>query len=278
MPPSNNELDSLPSHNRKDLEVTKCSRNILDRLREAIVSDRLVSRLSIPWSLIVPAPPVVKVRVKSPEKPSANLHPRPRNKLRKKTRPSIAITLAIEPTSSFSLAQPQDEPSQPLPQSMEVLQSATSSVSALPVTGLPSARSFLSFQLPPVFSRARSRVFQKSAYRPPNDMGVIKATTNRPNVDFFRFRTAKSGGRVSRDSSQQPVGNNDRTSAIGDNGIGDFPTPIRSASSQSRRGHSGERTPTHGRPSRMSTSWEFGLGLGRDLDLRVSRLCHIRGS
>ena len=265
MPPSNNELGSLPSHDRKDLEVTKRSRNILGRLREAMVGDRLVSRLSVPWSLIVPAPPVVKVRANSSEKPSATLHPRPRNKLRKKTRPSIAIALAIEPASSFSLAQPQDEP---LPQSTEILQSATGSVSASPVTGLPSARSFLSFQLPPVFSKARSRVFHKSAYRPPNDMGVINPTTNRPNVDF---RAGKSGGRVSRDS-QQPVENNDRTSSIGDNGIGDFPTPIRSVGSHDRRGRSGE-----GRPSLMSTSWEFSLGLGQDLGLRMSRLCHMRG-
>ena len=263
--PSDNQLGSLPSH-RKDFEVTKRGRNILGRLREVIIGDRLVSRLSIPWSLIVPAPPVIGARANPSGKPPATLHPRPRNKLRKKTRPSIAITLAIEPASSLSLAQPQDESSQPLPRSTEILQSATGSVSASPVTGLPSARSFLSFQLPPVFSRARSRVFQKSAYRSPNDMGVINPTTNRPNVDFSRFRTGGSGGRVSRDGSQQPVENNDRTSSIGDNGIGDFPTPIRSAD------RSGE-----GRPSRMSTSRGFGLGLGQDLGLRVSRLCNTRG-
>lgn len=77
---------------------------------------------------------------------------------------------------------------------------------------------------------------------------------------------------MSRDSSQQPVEYNDRTSSVGDNGIGDFPTPIRSAGSRDRGGRSGE-----GRPSRMSTSWEFGLGLGQDLGLKVSRLCHVRG-
>ena len=272
MPPSDNELGSFPSHDRKDLDVTKPGRNLLGRFREAMVGDRLVSRIPIPWSLLVPAPPVVRARANSSEKPLATLHPRPRNKLRKKTRPSIAITLAVEPASSFSLAQQQDEPSQPLPRSMEILQNATSSVSVSPVTGLPSARSFLSFQLPPVFSRARSRVYQKSAHRPANDMGVINATANQPDLNFSRFRIGKSGGRVSRDSSQQPVEYNDRTSSVGDNGIGDFPTPIRSAGSRDRGGRSGE-----GRPSRMSTSWEFGLGLGQDLGLKVSRLCHVRG-
>lgn len=265
MPPSDNELGSLPSHDRKDLDVTKPSRNLLGRFREAMVNDRLVPHIPIPWSLLIPVPPVVKARVNPSEKPSATLRPRPRNKLRKKTRPSIAITLAVEPASSFSLAQQQDEPSQPFPRSVEILQGATSSVS--PVTGLPSAMSFLSFQLPPVFSRARSRVFQKSPYRSPNDMGVLNAATNRPNINFSRFRTGKSGGRVSRDNSQQLVENNGRTSSINDNGIGDFPTPIRSAGSHDRGG----------RPSRMSTSWEFGLGLGQDLGLKMSRLCHIRG-
>ena len=99
MPPSDNELGSFASHDHKRLEVTKRSGNILGRLREAMVTDRLASRLSIPWSLIVPAPPVVKARASSSEKPSADLHARPRNKLRKKTRPSIAITLAVEPAS-----------------------------------------------------------------------------------------------------------------------------------------------------------------------------------
>jgi len=271
-PPSHNGLGSLPSHDRKDPEVTKPSKNIFGRLRDAMVSDRLVSRLSIPWPLLVPAPPVVQAQAGSSEKPSATLHQRPRNKLRKKTPPSIAIALAVGPASSFSLAQPQDGPPQPLARALETLQSATGSVSVSQVAELPSARSFLSFQLPPVFSRARSKVLQGSVYRPSNDMDVVNATTNRPNADFSGFRTGKSGGRES-----QLAGNGDRTSSIGGDGIGGFPTPVRPTGSRGQRTDSGEGTRAYGRPSWMSTSWEVGLGLGQGLDLRVCRLWHTRG-
>jgi len=138
VPPGHGGLGSLPSHDRKGLEVTKPSENIPGRLRAAMVSDRLVSRLSIPWPLLVPAPPVAKVQAGSSENPLATLHPRPRNKLRKKTWPSIAITLAVGPASSFP-------PAQPLARALETLQCATSSDSVSPVAELPSARSFLSF-------------------------------------------------------------------------------------------------------------------------------------
>jgi hypothetical protein len=247
MPPSDSELGWLPSRSRMDLEVTKDRKNILGRLRQAMVSDKLVSRFSIPWPVLVPPPSVANVRVNSSGKPSATPHPRPRNKLRKKTRPSIAITLAVEPPSSFTLAQLQDGPSWPLPRSLETSQ---------PVIGLPSARSFLSFQLPPVFSRARSKVLQKSTYRPPNDMAAINKVsgTNRSGVDSSNSRTQ---GR-----SQQPMD---------DNGIGGFPIPIRSV------GHPKEEAPARGRPSRMSTRWDLGLRLGQDLGLKVCRLCRLGG-
>lgn len=278
VPPSDNELGLLPSRDRKNLEATKHSKGILERLRGAIVGDRLLSHLSIRWPVLAPAPPVVETQASSREKTSVVPHLRPRNKLRKKTRPSIAITLEVEPASSFSLAQPQDRPSQPLPQPLEALQTSSNSVSAPPVVGFPSARSILSFQLPPVFSRARSKVLQKSTYRLPNDMGVINRTsiTNQPDVDSSGFRTGKSGGRVWWDS-QQPMQNSGRTGLADGNGIGGFPTPIRSANHRGRAGRSREGTPAHKRPSRMSTSWELGLGLGQDLGLRICRLCNVRG-
>ena len=266
MPPSDNELGLLPSHGRKDLHVTKNSKNILGRLREAITSDRLTSRLSIPWPLLAPTPPVVKARVNSSEKRTAISHPRPRNKLRKKTRPSIAITLAVGPTSSFSLAQPQVRLSQPLPRSLKTLQ--TNPNSASPVAGLPSAKSFLSFQLPPVFSRARSKALQKSTYRPPNDMGVINSTPamNRPGVGPSGFRTDKPA-----------ESNDERTALVDNNGIGNFPTPVRTTSYRNRRALPREETPAHGRPDRMSTPWELGLRFGQDLGLKACKLCRMRG-
>ena len=274
IPPSDNELGLLPSHGRKGIEMTKDRKSILGRLRGAIVSDRLVSRLTIPWSALVPAHPVAKVQAKSPEKPSATPHPRPRNKLRKKTRPSIAITLAVEPASSFSLAQPQDTLPQPLPRSLETLQASANAASVSPVAGFPPARSFLSFQLPPVFSKARSKVLQKSTCRPPNDMGVMNRTST--DADSSGVRTGRSGGRVWWDS-QQLAGNGEREAPVDGNGIGGFPTPINSAGYHGRRGRSTEGTPVHGPPSRVSTRWELGLGLGQDLGLRVRRLCDVRG-
>jgi len=240
---------------------------ILDHFQSA--SDRLVPRLSTP----VPAPtsPVAGVQADSSRKPSAAHRPRPRNKLRKKTRPSIALTLAIEPTSSLSLAQP-------LPRSLEILQTSTSPVSVSPVAGFPSARSFLSFQFPPVFSRARSKVLQKSTYRPSNDVGITNksSTTGRPGVDSSDIWTRKSRGRVSRDT---PVTNNGkRTVLIGEKGpIGGFPTPAESAGHHRRRGGSREGTPGRGRPNRISTPWELGLGLGKNLLLRVCSLWYMRG-
>ena len=276
-PPSDNELGLLPYHDHMDFEATKANKNILDRLRGAMVGNKLVSRLSIPWASLSPTPLAVKDQLDSVEKPSAILYPRPRNKLRKKTRPSIAITLSVEPASSFSLAQPQDTP-QLFPRSLEILQTGANPVTVSPVAGFSSTMSFLSFQLPPVFSRARSKVFQKSTRRPPNDMGVMHETSNAdlPDVGFSGFRTGKSGDRVSR-GSQQRVENSEGTVSVDDNGIGGFPTPIRSISSHDQSGCSGEGLPADGRPGRMSTSWELGLGLGQDLGLRFYRFCHLRG-
>lgn len=268
-PPGSNELGLLSTHNHKDSEVTKDSKTILDHLRS--VSERVVPCLSIPWPVLAPTPLTVEGQIDSSEKPSAALHPRPKNKLRKKTRPSIAITLAVEPASSFSLAQP-------LPRSLEVLQASTNPVSIPPVVGFSSTMSFLSFQLPPVFSKARSKVLQKSTYRPSNDMGVINntSTTNRPDVGSSSgIRIHRSGGRVSRDI--QPAENSERTGSIDDNGVGGFPTPIKSVVHHGRRGGSREGTFARGRPSRISTSWELGLGLGQGLRLRVCNLWRARG-
>ena len=273
--PSDNELGILQSHHRKELEVTKDNKGILWRLRSA--SDRLVPRLSIPWPVLTSTPPAVKIRVGSSEKRLALPHPRPRNKLRKKTRPSIAITLAVEPPSSFSLAQPHDSPPQPPPRPLETSQTNTNPVSVSPVAGFPSARSFLSFQLPPVFSRARSKLLQKSTYRPPNDTGAVNriSAMDRPDVDSSGSRARESGGRASRNS--HPGKDNERTAPTDENGIGGFPTPIRSASHGGRRSHSRKGTPTDGRPSWISTSWELGLGLGQDLGLKVCSLWRVRG-
>ena len=266
MPPSNNGLDLSPSQDRKDFGVAKISKNILDRLWSA--SDRLVPRLSTP--VPVPTSPVTRVQVDSSRKPSAAPRPRPKNKLRKKTRPSIALTLAVEPTSSLSLAQP-------LPRSLEILQTSTSPVSVSPVAGFPSARSFLSFQFPPVFSRARSKLLQKSTYRPSNDVGIINrsSTTGRPGVDSSGIWTRKSRGRVSRDTPAANHGK--RTVLIGENGIGGFPTPVEPAGHHRRRGGSREGTPVHGRPNRISTPWELGLGLGQNLRLGFCNIWHVRG-
>ena len=266
MPPSDKELGLSPSQDRKDFGVAKVSKNILDRLWSA--SDRLVPRLSIP----VPAPtsPAARVQVDSSRKPSTAPRPRPKNKLRKKTRPSIALTLAVEPTSSLSLAQP-------LPRSLEILQTSTSPLSVSPVAGFPSARSFLSFQFPPVFSRARSKVLQKSAYRPSNDVDIINrsSTTGRPGADSSGIWTRKSRGRISRDTP--PANNGKRTVLIRENEIGGFPTPVEPANHHRRRGGSREGTPARGRLNRISTPWEIGLGLGQNLRLRVCGLWHVRG-
>ncbi|KAF9654268.1 hypothetical protein BDM02DRAFT_74591 [Thelephora ganbajun] len=277
VPPGNNEPGLLPSHDRKDLEATKDSKSLLNRLRETMVSDRLVPCLSIPWSVLVPTPPVVKAQVNSSGKPSAIPYPRPKNKLRKKTRPSIAITLAVEPPSSFSLAQQQGNLSQALHQSLEALQTSDNSVPVSPVVGFPSATSFLSFQLPPVFSKARSRVLQKSKYRPSNDTGTVNraSTVDRSDVDSSGSRTHESGGCASRDI--QPGKNNERIAPVDDNGVGGFPTPIRSASCRGQSGGSREETSARERSSRISTSWELGLGLGQDLGLRVCSLWRVRG-
>ena len=264
MTPSDNEFGLLPPQDRKDFEVTKASKNILGRLWS--ISDRLVPRLSI----LVHTPPAAKVQVDSSQKPPAALHPRPKNKLRKKTRPSIAITLAVEPASSFSLAQP-------LPRSLEALQAGASPVSISPVAAFSSARSFLSFQLPPVFSRARSKVLQKSTYGPSNNTGVISRTStmDRPDVGSSGIQTPKSRGRVSRNI--RSAKNSERSEPIDDDGIGGFPTPVRPASHRDRRGGSREETPARVRPGRISTSWELGLGLGQDLRLRVCSLWRVRG-
>jgi len=268
MPPSGNRFGVLPSQGHKDFEAAKISKNILDRLRSA--SDRLVPRLYIPWPVLVPTSPVAKVQPDSSGKPPAAPHSRPKNKLRKKTRPSIALTLAVEPASSFSLAQP-------LPRSLEAPQTSTSPVFVPSVAGFSSARSFLSFQFPPVFSRARSKVLQKSTYGPSNDMGVTSRTsaTDRPNVDSSGIWTRKSGGHASRDT--QPVKNTKRTGLADGNGIGGFPTPIGSAGHRRRTGGSREETLARRRPSRTSTSWELGLGLGQDLRPRVCGLWRMRG-
>ena len=267
MLPTDNGLGLLLSQDHKDFEVAKDSKNILDRLRSA--SDRLVTRLFIPWSVPVPTSPVAKVWVDSSGKPPAAPHPRPKNKLRKKTRPSIALTLAAEPASSFSLARP-------LPPSLEALQPNTNPVFVSPFSGFPSGKSFLSFQLPPVFSRARSKLLQKSTYRPSNDVDVINrtSTTDQPDVDSSGIRTRKSAGRVSRDT--QSAKNNKRIGTIDDNGTGGFPTPIETAGHHRQRGGSWEGTRMRRRPSRISTSWELGLGLGQDLRLSVCGLWSMR--
>ena len=264
-PISDNGLGLLSSQDHKDFEVAKVSKNMLDRLR--LASYRLVPRLSLPWPVPVPTSPAAKLQVNFSGKPPAAPRPRPKNKLRKKTRPSIALTLAVEPASSFSLTQP-------LPRSLEALRTSTNPVFVSPVVGFPSARSFLSFQFPPVFSRARSKVLQKSAYKPSSDMGGTSAT-DRPDVDSSGTWTRKSGDCASRDN--QPARNRKRTGPVDDDGIGGFPTPAESAGHHRRRGGSREGTPARGRPSRISTSWELGLGLGQDLPLRVCSLWRVRG-
>lgn len=265
MTPGDNELGLLPSYNRMDHNVIRDSKNLLGRLR--LASDRL---LSIPWHIHAPTPPAVTIQVGSSEKPSMSLRPRLQNKLRKKTRPSIAITLAVEPASSFSLAQPP-------PRSLGVSRASGNPVSVSLVAGFPSAKSFLSFQLPPVFSRARFKALQKSSRRPSNGMGVTNrtSTTNRPDPNSSDIRTRKSVGSAPQDV--QPTTNCERTGQIDDDGIGGFPTPIRSASHHDQGGGPRERTPTRGRPSRISTSWELGLGHGQDLRMRVCSLWRVRG-
>jgi len=269
LPPGDNELGLLSPHDHKVLAVTRDCNSILGRLRS--VGERAIPRFSIPWPVLAPTPPTVNVQVDSSEKPSAALHPRPKNKLRKKARPSIAITLAVEPASSFSLAQP-------FPRSLAALQASTNPVSAQPVAGFPSAKSFLSFQLPPVFSKARSKLLQKSTYRPSNDIVVVDSTstTNHFSVDpSSGIRTRLSGGRVSRDTRQAHI--SERTGPTGDDGIGGFPTPAKPVVHHGRRAGSKEGPIAHRRSSQISTSWELGLGLGQDLRLRVCDLWRGRG-
>ena len=268
IPPSNNELASFPSHNYKHLEVAKDNRNLLRRLLSA--SGGLVPRLFTSWSVPVPTPLVVNVQTDYSGKPPKTPHRRPRNKLRKKTRPSIAITLVVEPTSSFSLARP-------LPRTLEALRTGANPASVSPVAAFSSAKSFLSFQLPPVFSRARSKVLQKSTRRPSNDVAVVNriSTADRPQVDTFGIRTRKSGARVSWDN--QPAVDSERIRSIHENGIGNFPTPIGSAGHRGRIGGTGEGTSPRGPSSRTSTSWELGLGLGQDIRLRACGFWRGRG-
>ena len=259
VPHSDNELGLLPLQLRKDLEVKKDTKNVLGRLRFS--SNRLVPRLSVPWAALIPTPPVVKGQANS-EKPSDVPCSRPGNKLRKKTRPSIAITLAVDPVSSFSLAR-----------SLEGLQAGSNLVSISPVAGFPSARSFFSFELPPVFSKARSKALQKSKHRPSNYVGVTgnTSTANRPDVDSAGYHTREFGGRVSQD--ERNPGGSERAVSV-DVGVGGFPTPIRSAGDSDQRA-SKERIPTRRRS--RPTSWERGLGLGQDLGLMVRSLLRARG-
>lgn len=265
IPPGDNELGLLPSHGRGGSEVKKGSKSILGRLRSA--SNRIGPRLSIPWIVFTPTVPVVKVHANAPEKPSAVPHSRPKNKLRKKTRPSIAIALAVEPLSSFSLAQPLTQP-------LGVLQAGTSSVSVSPVAGFPSARSFFSFELPPVFSKARSKALRKSNYRPPEKVDVIKKTSTLglPDVGPSGPPVREFGGRISVDNHS---GKDNERTMLADNGVGGFPAPLRPASDYGQR-DSEEETPAH-RRSRLTSPWELGLEFGQDLGLRVRSLLRARG-
>lgn len=266
MLPSDNELGLLPSQDRKDLEVAKDYKNLLHRLLSA--SNGLMPRLFTPWS--VPTS-VVKVQTDSSGKPPKTPRPRPRNKLRKKTRPSIAITLVVEPATSFSLARP-------LPRSLEALRTGANPAPVLPVAAFSSAKSFLSFQLPPVFSRARSEVLQKSARGPSNNLGVIHrvSTADRRHMDTFGIRTRKSGARVSWDT--QPAMDSERIGSISENGIGNFSAPIGSAGHRGRISGTGEGTSARGRPNQSPTSWELGLGLGQDMRLSVCGFRRGRGA
>lgn len=258
------ELGLLPSCNRKEFDVTKAGKSIFNRLRSA--GNRVVPRLSTPWSVLAP-PIVVKVQVNPSEKASSVPNPRPKNKLRKKTRPSIAITLAVEPVSSFSLAQP-------LARSLEALQAGTSSASVSPVAGFSSARSFFSFEFPPVFSKARSKVLQNSKYRPSDGARVINRTAipNQCNAHPSSSLAAESRGLTSQRGHSAK---NDQRAVSVDNGVGGFPTPIRSTSSRDNGGPK-EGTFTNKR-LRLTSPWELGLGLGKDLGSRVCNLWRARG-
>lgn len=261
-PLSDDGLGSLPYRGRRSPEVTKNSKSILGRLFSA--SERLVPRIPVPWGVPVPTLPVAEARVGSSEKPSVVLHSRPKNKLRKKTRPSIAITLAVEPASSFSLAQP------PLP--LEVPHADVNPTSASPVAGFASARSFFSFELPPVFSKARFKALQKSKYRPfINKVTTANRTSTTERLDTgsssTRDQTRECGGGISRDDH---LGKNDKTAVPDGNEIGSFPAPMGSA-----RNH-GQEGVTYRRARRISR-WELGLGLGQDLSLRISSLWSARG-
>ena len=261
----NNDLGLLPSCNRKEVEVTKDNKSILNRLRSA--SNRLVPRLPTPWSVLAPSPPTAKTRANSSGKFSSIPHPQPKNKLRKKTRPSIAITLAVEPVSSFSLAQPLARP-------LAVFQPGAHSASVSPVVGFSSARSFFSFELPPVFSKARSKVLQKSRYRPSEGVGVINgiSTPNRHGTNLSDPWARDSGGLNSQDGYP---GRNDETAMSVEDGVGGFPAPIRSAGNRDQGGFK-EGTSASVRP-RLTSPWELGLGLGKDLSLRVCNFWSSRG-
>lgn len=241
IPPNNDELGLYLSCHRKNFDVTRDSKSVLNRLWSA--SNRFVPRLSIPLSVLASPLPVVEPRVGSSGKVLSAPHPRPKNKLRKKTRPSIAITLAVEPVSSFSLAQPPAR-------SLEALQSGANLASVSPVAGFSSARSFFSFELPPVFSKARSKVLQRSKYRPSDGVGVTNgpSTSNRRDADSPRSRTRRHG-----------EGKNGERVASLDDGVGAFPTSIRSAG-DCDQGDSKEGTSPH-RWSRLKSPWKLGLRL-----------------
>lgn len=246
MPPSSNEVGLLPPGDREGFEATKGRKTVLDRLRSA--SNRLVPRLSTSWFVLTP-PPVVTARVNPSGKVSSAPRPRPKNKLRKKTRPSIAVTLAAEPPSSSSLAQP-------LARSLEA---GTNSVSVSPVTGFSSARSFFSFELPPVFSKARSKVLQKSKYKPSNDMGVTNRTpAPNPHDAISSGSPVRGPGRLT--SQDGRPGKNDERAASVDNDAGG-----------SKEGTSASRR------LRFTSPWELDLGLGQDLGLRVCSFWRARG-
>ena len=247
----------LPSWESNGFEATKKKKSILNRLWSA--SNKLVPRLYIPWSVLAP-PPAFKPQVECSDKVPSVPHPRPKNKLRKKTRPSIAVTFAVEPVSSFSLAQP-------LAPSLEALQAGVNSPSVSPVVAFSSARSFFSFEFPPVFSKARSKVLQKFKYRPSDDVGVINRT---PNPSASRAR--ESGDLISQDS--RPEENHERAVSVGKT-VGGFTTPNRPAGDRDQGGSEEETSAS--RPPRPTAPWEPSLGHGEDLGLSVCGFWRARG-
>jgi hypothetical protein len=262
-PVSDDGLGSLPYRDHRSPEVTKDGKSILDRLLSA--SERLVPRIPVPWPVPAPTLLLTEARVDPPEKPSVVRHPRPKNKLRKKTRPSISITLAVEPASSFSLAQPPTT-------SLEVSHADVNPTSVYPVAGFPSARSFFSFELPPVFSKARSKALQKSKYRPfINAVTTANRTSTTERLDTgssdTRGQTREYGDGISRDGH---LGRSDKTAAPDGSDIGSPPAPMGFARNYGQEGV------TYRRARRISR-WELGLGLGQDLSLRISRLWSTHG-